>query len=115
VRLALANLELSLWGRWEGARWQLAAMTLAVEARLGLALSTSGQLTFVLEDLAVSVPVARSGLLPPPPMPEARALAEAALGGVLDGLPLVALPASLAPREPGEARATGLRLTLPTR
>ncbi len=115
--LAMAGLELGLWGRWQGARWQLAAMTVSLEARLTLTLTESGALSVRLLDLAVAVPVTRSGLLPPPPVEEARALAEAFLAPGLEALPLVAMPASLTPQT---ARAATTRpadgiIAIPTR
>jgi hypothetical protein len=117
LTLRLDGLELALWTTWEGARWRLAAMTLDLQARLRLELGADGALRTRLEALEVEVPVARSGLLRPPALTEARALAAATLRPALDGLALFTLPASLAPatqRAVTVDPTTGL-LTLPTR
>ena len=103
LTLTLDGLELGLWAAWEGARWQLAAMTIDVSATLGLTVAADGRLTSRLDTVEVAVPVTRSGLLHPPAVEEARALAAAILRRTLDGRTLVTLPRSLTPPETRDA------------
>ena len=105
--------DVDLYAELDGAEVRLASMTIDVDAVLGVWIGPTGVVTVTPEDVTLRATGTRAGLLVAPPLAAAEAVVTPIVIALLDGRPLLALPARPATSDAVRARVTAEHVVIP--
>lgn len=105
--------DIDLYAELDGAQVRLASMTIDADTVLGVRIGATGWITLAPEEVTLRASGARSGLLVAPPLDAAEALLRPVVLALLDGRPLLSLPARPATTGTTRVRVTAEHVVVP--
>ncbi|PKN59498.1 MAG: hypothetical protein CVU56_00260 [Deltaproteobacteria bacterium HGW-Deltaproteobacteria-14] len=105
--------DIDLYAELDGAQVRLASMTIDADTVLGVRIGATGLVTLAPSEVTLRASGARAGLLAAPPLDAAEALLRPVVLALLDGRPLLSLPARPATTGSTRVRVTAEHIVVP--